>query len=154
MNEVLARSDTVVNICIPQQGGILPLYDLAAAAHALEVDLKQLDNMLSRNALPGIAKKKRGLARRLTPDVVVVVRLAKEMADALEVSPGSLFNVAQRIAIEDCQELALGPFASLHVDLAALRAATTERLNNAVEAVGRRPRGRPARRISGQRLEP
>lgn len=124
----------------------MPVYDLAAVAHAVDLDPKQLDNLLSRNVLPGVEKKKRGLARRLTPDVVVVIRLAKEIADALQLSIGSLFGVAQHIARDDRREVNLGIFLTLRIDLPALRSTTLARLDEAVEAVGRRQRGRPSNR--------
>jgi len=124
---------------------------LAAVAHAVDLDPKQLDNLLSRNALPGVEKKRRGLARRLTPDVVVVIRLAKDLAEGFRLSPGSLLGLSQQIANGNRTELDFGTFITVRVDLAALRTTTLARLNEAVEAVGRRPRGRPSRRASALR---
>jgi len=125
----------------------LPIYDLSAVAHAIDFDAKQLDNLLSRNALPGVEKRRRGIARRLTPDVVVAIRLAKELSEVLGVSPGSVLSIASRIEREDCRVLEVGGFAALHVDLLSLRASTLARLDNAVEVVGRRQRGRPPKRF-------
>jgi hypothetical protein len=124
----------------------LPIYDLPAVAHAVDFDIKQLDNLLSRNALPGVEKNKRGVARRLTPEVTVAIRLAKELAEALGLSPGSLLAIASRITREHHEHLALGEFCTLRIDLAALRASTLARLDSAVEVVGRRRRGRPPKR--------
>jgi hypothetical protein len=59
------------------------VYDVSAVAHALDLELKQLDNLLSRNTLAGVEKKRRGLARRLTPEIAVVIRLAKELSESL-----------------------------------------------------------------------
>jgi hypothetical protein len=126
----------------------LPFYDLSAVAHAIDMEPKQLDNLLSRNTLSGVEKKKRGIARRLTPDVVVVIQIAKEIAEALDLSTGSLFSVAQRIADNDSGLLELGAFVTLKIDLDALRTATFNQLDAAVEVVGRRRRGRPPAQLA------
>lgn len=124
----------------------MPVYDLAAVAHALDLDLKQLDNLLSRNALPGIERKRRGIARRLTPEVAVVIRLAKELSEGLGVSAGSLLSVAYRIERGDTDDVRLAEFLTLHIDRNAVRTSTLSRLDAAVEVVGTRRRGRPAAR--------
>jgi hypothetical protein len=125
----------------------LPVYDLPAVAHATDFEAKQLDNLLSRNPLPGVEKKRRGVARRLTPDVAVTVRLAKELSEVLGVPPGSLLAIASRIQRDGRDEIDMGGFATLRVDLSLLRASTLARLDNAVEVVGRRRRGRPSKRF-------
>ena len=132
-----------VTLFYPLPGGILPVYDLAAVAHALDIDLKQLDNLLSRNTLPGVEKKRRGIARRLTPDVAVVIRLARDISEALGVSVGSLLSVADSIGRGATSEVRLGEYATLRVDRDALRISTLARLDGAVEVIGTRRRGRP-----------
>jgi len=121
----------------------LPVYDLTAVAHALDIDIKQLDNLLSRNALPGVERKRRGIARRLTPEVAVVIRLARELSEALGVSVGSLLPVANAIDRGATNEVRLGEFVTLNVDRDSLRATTLARLDAAVEVIGTRRRGRP-----------
>jgi hypothetical protein len=121
----------------------LPVYDLAAVAHALDLEVKQLDNLLSRNAVPGVERKRRGIARRLTPEVAVVIRLAKELSEALCVSVGSLLSIADAIERGATDVLRLGEFVTLHIDRSALRTSTLSRLNAAVEVIGTRRRGRP-----------
>jgi hypothetical protein len=119
---------------------------MSAAAQAADFDLKQLDNLLSRNSLPGVEKRRQGVARRLTPDTVIVIRLAKELADGLRTSVGSMLPIANEIEQANSDEVRLGPFLTLRIDRAALRGSTLERLDSAVEIVGRRPRGRPPKR--------
>ena len=121
----------------------MPVYDLTAVAHALDIDLKQLDNLLSRNALPGVEKRRRGIARRLTPEVAVVIRLARELSETLGVSVGTLLSVANSIERGATNEVRLGEFVTLHVDRDALRTSTLARLDAAVEVIGTRRRGRP-----------
>jgi hypothetical protein len=123
----------------------LPVYDLSAAAYATDFDLKQLDNLLSRNSLPGVEKQRRGVARRLTPDTIMVIRLAKELADALRTSVGAMLAVAYEIERTKSDEVQLGSYLALRIDRAALKASTLSRLDSAVEIIGRRPRGRPSR---------
>ncbi len=121
----------------------MPVYDLAAVAHALDFDLKQLDNLLSRNALPGVERRRRGIARRLTPDVAVVICLARELSEALGVSVGTLLSVANSIERAATDEVRLGQYLTLQIDRAALRMSTLARLDAAVEVIGTRRRGRP-----------
>ena len=121
----------------------MPVYDLTAVAHALDIDLKQLDNLLSRNNLPGVERRRRGIARRLTPEVAVVIRLARELSESLGVSVGALLAIADSIERGVTTEVQLGEFVTLHVDRDALRTSTLARLDAAVEVIGPRRRGRP-----------
>jgi hypothetical protein len=122
------------------------VYDVAAVAEALDLESKQLDNLLSRNELPGVDRKRRGVARRLTPESAVVIGLARELANALAIPVGSALSFAEAVVRQDLRDIEIGTYATLRVDLPALRAATYLRLDAAVELVGRRRRGRPQRR--------
>lgn len=125
----------------------MPLYDITAVAHAVDLDSKQLDNLLSRNSLPGVQKKRRGLARRFAPEVAVVVKLASDIGTALNLPTGRLLMLAYETERADRREVSIGEFARLQIDLDTLRASTFARLDEAVEVIGRRPRGRrPASR--------
>jgi len=124
----------------------LPVYDVAAVAEALDLESKQLDNLLSRNELSGVERKRRGVARRLTPESAVVIGFARELANALAIPLGSALSFAETVVRQNRRDIAIGSFATLRVDLFSLRAATYTRLDAAVELVGRRRRGRPRRR--------
>ena len=132
----------------------MPIYDVSAVAEALGFDLKQMDNLLSRNELAGVERKTRGVSRRLSVDTAVVIRIATELAAVLNLSPGSLLRFAHEIQRSSSPELQLGTFFTLRVDLAGLRASTVSRLDSAVEAVGRRRRGRPPRQTRARELGP
>lgn len=123
----------------------MPLYDLAAVAHAVDLTPKQLDNLLSRNHLPRIEKKRRGVSRRFTPEVAMVVKLANDIGTALDLPPGKLLKQADEFERTGRHEVPVGEFVRLEIDLEALRASVSARLNEAVEVVGRRRRGRPSR---------
>lgn len=130
----------------------MPLYDLAAVAEALDLEPKQLDNLLSRNEIAGVERKKRGVTRRLTTDVAVVIRIARELSISLRIPLGSALPLAQQIASLQASDLELGRFITLRVDLESLRKVLSLRLDSAVEAVGRRRRGRPPRRANSSHL--
>ena len=128
----------------------MPVYDVAAVAHATEFDIKQLDNLISRNALDGIDKKRQGIARRLSPEIAVVIRLARLLSDPLAVPVGRLLPIAHAILYGTTDEVQLADFVWLRVDREALRVSTLARLDSAVELVGRRHRGRPPVKRAGR----
>lgn len=123
----------------------MPVYDVAAAAEALGVSAKQVDNILSRNTLPGVEHKRRGVSRRIAPEAVVTLAISLELGGALGMSIPAALGVAKALR-EHSGVLDLGPFARISVDLEALQASTIVRLDTAVEAVGRRARGRRPKR--------
>jgi hypothetical protein len=127
----------------------LPVYDVSAVAHALDINQRQLDNILSRNDLIGVDRRARGVTRRVTPDAAVIINLALDLSSALGIPTSSAIRIATAIAREPDHQLVVGDFASIRVDMSGLRASTNARLSIAVEIVGRRRRGRPPRRASG-----
>ena len=124
----------------------MPIYDLAAVAEALDLGPKQLDNILSRNSLPGVERKKRGVARRISSDVAAVICLARELSVALGVPLANVLRFAQATSERATQQIELGQFTKLSIDQPRLRASVADRLDAAVETVGRRRRGRPPKR--------
>jgi hypothetical protein len=122
----------------------MPIYDISAAAEALDVPAKQLDNILSRNEIPGVEKKCRGVTRRLSGEAIATTRLALDLARSLGMPVGAALRTALVLTQADRGLASAGPFATLTVDVAALRRSTSARLDAAVESVGRRRRGRPA----------
>ena len=121
----------------------MPVYNLAAVAHAVELHHKQLDNLLSRSKLLPAERKRRGSERRIPPEIAVAVKLANDIGTTLGIPPGKLLLLADAIANGNRGSLPIGNFAKLEVDLAALRVAVSARLDEAVEVMGRVPRGRP-----------
>lgn len=150
----LAITSRLIYRNVPQWGGILPVYDVSAVAHALDINHRQLDNILSRNDLIGVDRRARGVTRRVTPDAAVIINLALDLSTALRIPTSSAIRAAEAIAREPDHQLAVGDFASIRVDMAGLTASTNARLSMAVEIVGRRRRGRPPRRTSGGSVSP
>jgi hypothetical protein len=127
----------------------LPIYDLSAVAHALDIAPKQLDNMLSRNELPGVERKRRGVTRRITADAAVVINLASQLSNEIRLPIAAALALSSQLVVGN-GSLTLGEFLAITVDLLRLRAHTIARLDSAVEAVGRRRRGRPPGRTARQ----
>ena len=123
----------------------MPVYDIAALAEALQIDQRQLDNLLSRNVIPGVDRRRRGVTRRVTPEAAAIIRLAWDLVTHLRVPTSYALELAATIEHDAEGEIAVGRFGALRFDLAGLRGSTLGRLDSAVEAVGTRRRGRPAR---------
>lgn len=121
----------------------MPFYDVAAVAEAVGIDAKQLDNILSRNALDGVERRTRGVSRRLSVDAAVTIQLASEIAGTLGMPIGQALRISAAIQQSADHVVRVGDIATLHADVARIRATTIARLDGAVELVGRRRRGRP-----------
>lgn len=126
----------------------MPVYDTTAAAEALGIPTKQLDNILSRHSLPGVEKRWRGVGRKIGPDAVVTLFLAIEFMRAARVPIVVALELAHA-ALTSGGKAELGQFAGITVDVALARASVAARLDAAVELVGRRPRGRRGTRPGG-----
>jgi len=123
----------------------LPFYSVSAVAEAVGMSEKQLDNMLSRNALVGVERKARGVARRISADAAVTINLASGLSESLRVPIGAAIGIATQLQTTNEHVIGVGAFLTLRADMTALRIATLARLDMAVEMVGRRRRGRPPR---------
>jgi hypothetical protein len=121
----------------------LPIYDLSAVAHAIDITPKQLDNLLSRNELRGVERKARGVTRRISSDAAVAINIAWQLSQATKVPIANALELSHRLTVGSDHSVPLGDHLTLAVDLAAIRADTIARLDAAVETVGRRRRGRP-----------
>ena len=127
----------------------MPVYDTAAAAEALGMPPKQLDNILSRHTLRGVDRPRRGVGRRIGTDVVVIVFLAVEFVRAARVPIAVALELA-RTSLVSGGKAELGEFATITVDVAEVRGSVAARLDAAVELVGRRRRGRRGTNRIGQ----
>ncbi len=126
-------------------------YTVAAAALALDMPLKWLDNVLSHNQVPGIHQSRQGVARRLTIEGLLILTIATLLIRELGVPLASALKLAQRMAVGDGTHTSpAGVRIQLHLE--ALKARLLERLANAVEIAPSPKRGRPAKNKTG-RLE-
>ena len=125
----------------------MPVYDIAAAAEALDITSKQLDNIVSRHALSGVERHSRGVGRRISADAVVAVGVAVELARTTRIPIGVALDLAHT-ALRAGGEVRIGRFAVLKIDVDSIRASVLARLDTAVELVGRRQRGRRAANVT------
>jgi hypothetical protein len=121
----------------------LPIYDLSAVAHAIEMTPKQLDNLLSRNDIDGVERKTRGVTRKISSEAAVAINIAWQLSEATNLPIGSAIELARLLTVDSDHSIALGDHLKLAVNLPGIRADTLARLDAAVETVGRRRRGRP-----------
>ena len=120
-------------------------YTAATAAVALRVRIKWVDNVLSHHAVPGVMQRKQGVARRLTPQAILVLELARTISRGLGSPIGQALVLAEELAAQGSgnASLRLQETISLTVDLDALRSAIAASISNAVEVTPIRRRGRP-----------
>ena len=123
-------------------------YSVAAAAFALDVAPKWLDNFLSQHAVPGVVAAERGVARRIPLSALVLVAIARDLQRELGVGLGRGLEAAVRLAEtdDDTSRLPIGEAAVLLVDVATLRRAIEDRLVIAMEILVAPRRGRPPAR--------
>lgn len=124
----------------------MPLYDVAAVAEALDIDPKQLDNLLSRHEIPGVTRGRRGVPRRLTPAAALSIRLALILHRALDVPLARAIQLSTELERASGGAIQLEHGFVLSGNIVALRESTGTRLDGAVESLVKRPRGRPPRR--------
>jgi len=123
-------------------------YSVAAAAFALDVPPKWLDNFLSQHAVPGVVAAERGVARRIPLSALVLLAIARDLQRELGVGLGRGLEAAVRLVGtgDDASVLPIGEAAVLRVDVAALRRAIEDRLVIAMEILVAPRRGRPPAR--------
>jgi hypothetical protein len=116
-------------------------YSVDAAAFALGVDRKFLDNLLSHHALPGCTGGRQGLRRRIARDGVVRLAIAVTLARELGMPLARAIELACRLHAERSAEPA--PALRITVDLPALERDLDARLALAMESAREPRRGRP-----------
>lgn len=123
-------------------------YSVAAAAFALDVAPKWLDNFLSQHDVPGVVAAERGVARRIPLSALVLVAIARDLQRELGVGLGRGLEAAVRLVgrDDDASILSIGEAAVLRVDVAAMRRAIEDRLVIAMEILVAPRRGRPPAR--------
>ena len=121
-------------------------YDLTIASLAIDAPLKWADNVLSQHHLPGVASPGRGLARRISHPVLLLLALTRELHLTLGLGVRDAVALGrQLLSDESSGDVRRGP---VHValDRAALERMVESRLREALESAPRPRRGRPPRR--------
>jgi hypothetical protein len=116
-------------------------FDVHASASALGVSPKWLDNLLSHHHIAGVVGGRQGIRRRISPDAVLRIAVAMELAREL----GSPLHRALGIAEEMVEAGRVGRANGfeLRLDIARIADELNARLAEATEAVTPRRRGRP-----------
>lgn len=117
-------------------------YDIRAAALALKVAPKWMDNLLSHHSVPGVVQSRQGVRRLIPPHSLRVIAVAMELMEALRLPLPAALNLAVRVRHAGGQ-VPLAGRVTLSLDLAALDRALDRELALAVEASPSPRRGRP-----------
>ncbi len=118
-------------------------YTVVASAVALNVDYKWLDNLLSHHLVDGVRQARQGVARTLPFKAILVIAIAMEFIDALQMPLGHALTWADRMV--KGENPAKRGNVTLAANLAALESWLLSRLAYAVEVAPVPRRGRPPR---------
>lgn len=126
-------------------------YTVAAAALAVEVPVKWVDNILSHHTVPGVFQQRQGVSRKLGLDALLVLGLTAFLTHELGVPVPKAIEIATGLESNGGRYASPRGF-TLLVDLPTFRSELLERLENAVEIAPAPRRGRPPASKTG-RLE-
>jgi hypothetical protein len=113
-----------------------------AAAAAIGVDRKTLDNLLAREGRSLLERGRRGRSRRIPVDALIIIATAFILNRDLGVGIANALELAKRVNAEQ-GPVAIGSLTSLAFDVARLREALESSIDEALESVAERTRGRP-----------
>lgn len=117
-------------------------YDARAAALALKVSHKWMDNLLSHHTVPGVVQSRQGVRRLIPPGSLRVIAITLELMETLRLPLPAALELAGRARLAGGQ-IPLSARAFLTLDLAALDRSLDRELALAVEATPTPRRGRP-----------
>ena len=124
----------------------MPLYNTATAAAALDASHKWLDNILSHNDIEGVQSDTQGVSRRLSLSSIILLSLAKQLGESLEINSAAALRIATRISASQSGDISISPRLRVLVDLDGIRADILADLERAVEIAPTPRRGRPPKR--------
>jgi hypothetical protein len=113
------------------------------SAAALGVERKMLDNMLAREARSLVPNGSRGRSRRISIEVLERIAIALVLQRDLGVGVATGLDLAHRILESPSSSTAIGSLGALTFDVTKLRKALELSVDEALEGVPERPRGRP-----------
>jgi hypothetical protein len=121
-------------------------YDVAVASLAINAPIKWTDNLLSHHAIPGVVAERRGVARRISYDGLLLLALVRELHVTLEMSARGAVSAARMILAPAAEGVLQSGHLRVVVDRLALARAVDRQLREALETAPIRRRGRPAAR--------
>jgi hypothetical protein len=116
-----------------------------AAAAALDVDRKTLDNILAREARHLVRAGRRGRSRRIPIRALELIALALVLSRDVGITIARGLEVAEKILSVPSAQVALGSLTTLAFDVSRLRIALEQSISDALESVAEPTRGRPRR---------
>ena len=123
-------------------------FDVNAAAIALDVTPKWLDNLLSHHDIPGVIGGRQGVRRRLQPRSILLIAIAARLVHELGSPMHRALHAAGHLVADGRFTGDLG--FELRLDVAGLSREIEARLSEAAEVATLRRRGRPPV-VSGSR---
>ena len=114
-----------------------------AAASALGVDRKALDNALAREARPLIGQGRRGRTRQIPLPVLERLAIAFVLTRDLGVGLAKGLDLAEQLIIADGAPVPFGSLGELSFDSARLRRALERSIGDVLESTAEPFRGRP-----------
>lgn len=121
-------------------------YDVKSVALAVAVSHKWLDNLLSHNDLPGVQRARQGVVRRISPDGLLAIEVARILVSDLGMP---VWRAAEIVGIafqhRRGPDLTVVTRSGLRLDIpvSAIVPHLQQRIAEAMEAIPRVPRGRP-----------
>jgi hypothetical protein len=116
-----------------------------ASATALGIDRKALDNVLAREGRSLLSAGSRGRSRRISIDMLERIAVALILNRDLGVSIAKGLALAEEVVGSPSSQVTVGLLSTLTFDLPRLRKALERSIDEALEGVAERTRGRPPR---------
>jgi len=113
---------------------------------AIGCEFKWVDNLLSRQTLPGVSGGRQGITRRISEDGLVAIALARSLNQDLGVSVDRAVELAGLVLRQGHRtpaRVAIAPGVDLVLDLPALERALRTQVIDAMETSRQVRRGRP-----------
>ena len=117
----------------------------AAAAAALDLDLKSIDNILSREGKHLIRLGKQGVRRRIDDDALAPIAIAIVLKRELGVPLARGLEIGGYLLESGSSNIAVGQLGTLSFDIDALKSHLTAVLAEVLEQTALPKRGRPPR---------
>lgn len=120
-------------------------YNAKLVALTIGVQAKWLDNLLSHSNLPGVARGRQGVERRITDVGLLAIELVRIATSELGIPLARAVEIAAVVVTSPTGErhFSTSSGASIHFPLAHIDRRLRERMLDAIEAVPRMRRGRP-----------
>jgi len=123
----------------------------AAAAAALGIDRKALDNVLAREASSLVASGRRGRSRRIPMAALERIAVALVLSRDLGVGIARGLELAAAIIAAPASSIPAGSLCTVTFEVARLRHALERAVDEALESIAEPVRGRPRRGHSRRR---